>query len=378
MTYGFPCTDISVAGKMQGLSEDSGTRSSLLWEAMKIVKAKKPKYLIAENVKNLIGKKFKDDFEKWLNQLNELGYNTYFDVLNAKEFGIPQNRERVFVVSIRKDIDNNNFIFPEGRDMGIRLKDILEDSVKDKYYLSEDVQKKFNFSEKYLENIKGLKMVGKLDIKGHDIIKRVYDPEGLSPTLTTMEGGNRQPKVLDIIPAAIRGRYNENNKIEQQLELKSDGITNTLTTVQKDNVIIEPKLVGGIGEKNFGTQFRQGNRVYDADAIAMCLNASPVGNAGGNSYLYKVDYKIRKLTPLECWRLMGFSDDDFMKAKNVPTSNSQLYKQAGNSIVVNVLESLLHNLFKNNTLTFDIINDYLNQEDQENIHNDTNDIHKRA
>jgi DNA (cytosine-5)-methyltransferase 1 len=334
MTYGFPCQDISIAGKQRGFTEGAETRSSLLWEAMKIAKVKKPKYMIAENVKNLIGKKFKEDFDKYINYLDELGYNTYYQVLNAKEFGVPQNRERVFVVSIRKDIDNDNFEFPKGKDNGIRLKDILEISVVDKYYLSEEVQKRFKFNEKYHESIIGstkpdfrtigqrdvvykqdgimgslvatdykqpkqiIEMVGELDIKGHDVIKRVYSPSGISPTLTTMEGGNRQPKVLSVIPGAIRGRYDESNKIQQQLELKSDEIINTLTTVQKDNVIIETP-----------------------------------------------PFKIRKLTPLECFRLMGFSDEDFNAARNVPTSDTQLYKQAGNSIVVNVLESLLHNLF---------------------------------
>ena len=105
--------------------------------------------MIAENVKNLISKKFKDDFDKWLEDLDDLGYNSYYDVLNAKNFNIPQNRERVFVVSIRKDIDNGNFKFPKGYDSGIKLKDILESNVDEKYYLSEEVQKRFKFNEKY-------------------------------------------------------------------------------------------------------------------------------------------------------------------------------------------------------------------------------------
>ena len=157
-------------------------------------------------------------------------------------------------------------------------------------------------------------------------------------------------------------------ELEQRLEPNSEGICNTLTSVQKDNLVLEPKLVGGLGEKDWGKQWRQGNRVYDADAIAMALNASPVGNAGGYSYLYKTDYRIRKLTPKECWRLMGFTDEDFYKTKyyskqeakellkKYPNhkgkrqftheqrieriSNTQLYKQAGNSIVVDVLEAI--------------------------------------
>ena len=127
---------------------------------------------------------------------------------------------------------------------------------------------------------------------------RVYDKEGLSPTINTCGGGGLQPKVI----VASRGRNPENpsdrtpgNYVEQRLEPNSEGICNTLTSVQKDNLVLEPKLVGGLGEKDWGKQWRQGNRVYDADAIAMALNASPVGNAGGYSYLYKTDYRIRKL-----------------------------------------------------------------------------------
>lgn len=404
---GFPCQDISIAGRQQGFTEDSDTRSSLLWEAMKIAKKKKPKYMVAENVKNLVGKKFKGDFDKWISVLDEIGYNTYYDVLNAKDFGIPQNRERVFVVSIRKDIDNGNFKFPIGEDLGVRLKDLLEEKIEDRYYLSEEVQKRFKFNEKYHKNIIGttapefrtigqrdlvyktegvmgaliatdykqpkqiiemyvneIDVVGNLDIKGMDCIKRVYHPNGVSPTLTTMEGGNRQPKVIEeneltfvggigdkdwvgdgkqlsrnypqgnrvydsegivcsqtangggiggktglyLTCGAIRGRYNEQNKIEQNLELKNDDIVNTLKTVQKDNVVIEER-----------------------------------------------PFRIRKLTPLECWRLMGFTDDDFNKAKSSlnntyykgkDRSDSQLYKQAGNSIVVNVVEELFKNLLK--------------------------------
>ena len=118
-----------------------------------------------------------------------------------------------------------------------------------------------------------------------------------------------------------------------------------MTGFNADNGVLErPVLLGGVGEENeFGTQYRQGNRVYSSNAVAMCLNSQPVGNTGGNSYLYNVNYRIRKLTPRECWRLMDFSDEDFEKAAEV-NSNTQLYKQAGNSIVVNVLVAILGQL----------------------------------
>ena len=170
--------------------------------------------------------------------------------------------------------------------------------------------------------------------------------------------------IVEPIIVASQGRNTENpsdrtpgNHVEQRLEPNSEGVCNTLTSVQKDNYVLEPKLVGGLGEKDWGSQWRQGNRVYDSNAVAMALQAGPVGNTGGNSYLYLVNendivcateeeikqiaakYRIRKLTPLECWRLMDFTDEDFRKAEEV-NSNTQLYKQAGNSIVKAVLMAI--------------------------------------
>lgn len=142
-TCSFCCQDISVAGKMKGFSPDSGTRSSLLWENIRLLKRAKddgipPKYIMFENVKNLVSKKFMPDFNNLLDILNDLGYNSYWQVLNAKDCGIPQNRERVFVISIRKDIDNGTFTFPKPFDNGLRLKDMLEDEVDEKYYIEND------------------------------------------------------------------------------------------------------------------------------------------------------------------------------------------------------------------------------------------------
>lgn len=135
-TYSFPCQDISVAGKQAGLDMNSGTRSGLLWECQKIIAAKKPKYLLMENVKNLVGKKHKPNFDKWLDWLESRGYTNYWQVLNAKDFGIPQNRERVFCVSILGD--HEPYIFPGKQELTIRLKDVLDDEVDEKYYLTTD------------------------------------------------------------------------------------------------------------------------------------------------------------------------------------------------------------------------------------------------
>ena len=135
MTYGFPCQDISLAGKMRGITTE--TRSGLLFEALRILEGCKPKVAIAENVKNLVGKKFITDFSNTLSLLDELGYNSYWKVLNAKDYGIPQNRERVFVISIRKDIDNGCFVFPGAIPLETHMRDYLEDEVDEKYYLKD-------------------------------------------------------------------------------------------------------------------------------------------------------------------------------------------------------------------------------------------------
>ena len=276
-------------------------------------------------------------------------------------------------------------------------------------------------------------VLGSLEAK-FESTNRIYDVGGCSPTLSTMQGGNQEPKILEEqIPCklnkmpeghldsldnakicdidtttastvtsryykgigahkdnmcivAMRGRNPDNpsdrtvgSPTEQRLEVNMQGTSNCLTSVQKDNLVMEsqvltpkrtecrvqdkgnicptltaqnqevvriekPLLLGGVGKENeFGKQYRQGNRVYSSDACAMALGSQPVGNAGGNSYLYNVGYRIRKLTPRECGRLMGVSDEDIDKMAAV-NSNTQLYKQFGNSIVVDVMCAMFRNL----------------------------------
>lgn len=194
-------------------------------------------------------------------------------------------------------------------------------------------------------------VIGSLEAK-FESTNRIYDVGGCSPTLSTMQGGNQEPKILESQIVAMRGRNTDNpsdrtvgSSTEQRLEANMQGASNCLTSVQKDNLLLEkPLLLGGIGKENeFGSQYRQGNRVYSSDACAMALNSQPVGNAGGNSYLYNVGYRIRKLTPRECGRLMGVSDEDMDKMEAV-NSNTQLYKQFGNSIVVDVMCAMFKNL----------------------------------
>lgn len=149
LTYGFPCQDISYAGKLKGFEENGKrTRSGLFFEALRIIEDTKPRFAVAENVKSLTSKRFSKEFEIVLNSLEQAGYNNYWKILNAKDFGIPQNRERIFIVSIRKDIDNGMFEFPEGFELDIRLKDIIEDEVNEKYYLSNAMKKYISSTNK--------------------------------------------------------------------------------------------------------------------------------------------------------------------------------------------------------------------------------------
>lgn len=313
ITHGSPCQDFSVAGKNAGGDINSNTRSSLMWNTVEIVKHCKPKYVIWENVKNVLSKKHKHNFDLYLKALHDIGYKSYYKILNAKNYGVPQNRERIFVVSIRNDLPQS-FMFPDGWVLDKRIKDILEPTVEYKYYISQEKTNQFikNCESKIViqEDTDKINQLGLLDIKGNEQIKRVYGTDGISPTLNTVQGGNRQPKILlqnDKLPCigASRGRNPLNptsrktgDPTEQRLEINYNGTSNTLTTVQKDNLVIN------------------------------------------------TDFRIRKLTPLECWRLMGFSDDAFHKAQAIPTSNTQLYKQAGNSIVVPVLEAIFKKLLK--------------------------------
>lgn len=143
ITYGFPCQDISLAGHQKGFEhEGQRTRSGLFFEALRIIEDTKPKITIAENVKNLVSKTFKNEFEMVLTFLEEAGYNNYWKVLNAKDYGVPQNRDRVFIVSIRKDVDRGLFEFPKPFELKLRLKDVLEDEVDEKYYLNDEQIKK--------------------------------------------------------------------------------------------------------------------------------------------------------------------------------------------------------------------------------------------
>lgn len=306
--HGSPCQDFSLAGKQAGGDKDSGTRSSLMYETLRIVEKLKPKYVIWENVKNILSQKHIHNFNAYLGVMEELGYTNYYQVLNAKDYGIPQNRERVFTVSI---LNNENFAFPHKQELKLRLKDMLEDKADEKYYLSEKMlnymygvnQKpsKFSRRKRFEQNI---------NRKNQDIANSI-----------TTNAGNR------ITDNFIK--IKNNTKQDCFKSYDGDGVVSNKT------ICLNSKSGrNGID----GLQPSLKDRIYDSNGIATCC---------GTSLFFMPSYtdglRIRKLTPKECWRLMGFQDEDFEKAEKV-NSNTQLYKQAGNSIVVNVLMAILTNL----------------------------------
>ena len=574
-TYSFPCQDISVAGKGAGIKE--GTRSGLLFEVERLLrvaseKGTLPKYLLLENVKNLVSKKFKADFDKWLDFLAELGYTNYWKVLNAKDYGIPQNRERVFCVSIRGE--HKPFVFPKPKELTIRLRDMIDETVDERFYLKEStirsiLRSTFNSRRDSIRPGDGLantllardwrgpqcvqvgEVVGEKWDKMHDISKRVYEPDGIAPTVHCQQGGNTELKIAEdfvlgglqkhqtprtdgisptlteamgkgggqtpiiidtaepkerfykqafetlkeneckvgdtidafnkkvnksgvcptlttrpegfktaILPVvgAMRGRNPEDPSdrtagvpTEQRLEINEKGLCNALTTVQKDNLVIEedkqdyvsrrynefieekgyvpemfvaynkteikdvaPTLTGQcsspsgssavlklevedvkvLAPNNWGHKAGDGTitRERTEKEIVPALQASAgqtqqsylkvkvankkgyeeakpgdyvnitypgsktkrgrVGNGvahtltcGDGNAVITENVRIRKLTPRECLRLMGWKDEQIDKIVAAKISGTQQYRQAGNGIVVQVLEAIFKALF---------------------------------
>lgn len=477
-TYGFPCQDISISGKQKGLFNEGGslTRSGLFFEALRIIEATKPKVAIAENVKNLVSKKFNAQFQVVLASLAAAGYNNYYAVLNAKHYGVPQNRERVFIVSIRNDIDNGIFKFPEPVPLEKRLKDVLEEVVDEKYYLSgkgaegiiraltdgrghkpkiltdasecsptidtkvgeqthrspyikeptlrqvaqmypnsgmiiyspdnedtcnmqTDIVNKFGIDksnnnpslidvancitareDRGVSNRRGegtgvceIVQVGRLYPDGDNPqAGRVYSPQSISPTLDTCSGGNRMPKIIQKICNKIFQRGRGFNKGGEK------DICPTISThsFEQNNFAVECLAV----EKD-----SDGPLVWDGYNQRIRADQSTIGTLTQNcgkdlkrngQGIIESFFRIRKLTPKECFRLMGFDDEAFEKAKwysreesaeilkRFPKhkgkrkfteeeriermSDTQLYKQAGNSIVVDVLEAIFRQMLDEN------------------------------
>ena len=259
-----------------------------------------------ENVDAVVSKKYIDSFNDWIDRLDNLGYNSYFQTINAKNTGIPQNRNRIFCISIIKDIDTKQFEFPKPFDTGIRLKDLLEtdEEVLEKYFLSDEVQRRLQITDpKFEKNIVGttkpeFRTIGQRDL--------VYQEDSIMGALVATD--YKQPKQILVA-------------------------TN------------EPIHIADLCSEKFQRMHEQSRRVYSEEGIAPAMHT-----CGGGNTEPKVERDnlriVRKLTPKEAHRLMGFDDVDYENCKAVGMSDTQGYKQSGNSIVTNCIALLMEHLYK--------------------------------
>lgn len=419
-TASSPCQDISASGKQAGLEEGSGTRSSLLWECKRAIRIKRPRYVFFENVKALTSAKFLPSLHKWQAWLDGQGYEIFTQVLNASDYGVPQNRERVFMISIlRTEAEPHpRYYFPKPMKLETRIKDVLELDVDESYYLSERALRSFcrtseckshnhNFLPKSGDDVaftvrcasgsrvddnflkeevssewtakdvepmlqckdgssptltatywrcsaanmagmghfprQGVMVEGEYgrneneeDMETGKIMQigntaqstadnpqagRVYDIEGISPTLRTKSGGGAEPQIpvqkrteqgkqeRELHKGDVGVKWQTGNK---QWEMRDDGIANTLTSVLKDNMLAEPAF------------HVDGNCIVDRHGRI---------------------YRIRKLTERECFRLQDVSEADINKIQATGISRTQQYKMAGNSIVVSCMYHLFRKVF---------------------------------
>lgn len=277
MTYSFPCQDLSICGKQKGMSKGGNTRSGLLWEVERLLNEvdNLPDILLMENVIQVHSKKNRSDFNKWISFLENKGYSNYYADLNSKNYGVAQNRNRCFMVSILGDY---NYEFPQPVQLDKVMFDYLDEKVDEKYFLS---------------------------LKG---VKYVTNPKR-----------DRFIKINPQIDCAIMARANSN----------------------WNGNFVTCELVGRLSGGKYEHLHEQSRRVYGTNGVLPTIHTS---SGGGQEIKIDDNTQLRKLTPRECFRLMSFTDEDIDKCYAVGMSDSQLYKQAGNSIVVRVLERIFEQL----------------------------------
>ena len=337
-TYSFPCQDISVAGNTKGIIRGQ-TRSGLLYECERIIEGCKPKYLLLENVKNLVGKKFKQQFDEWLKYLEGLGYTNYWKVLNAKDYGIPQNRERVFVISILGE--HNPYEFPSKIPLDKCIADILEAEVDEKYYIN----KPFKSVNKGHQADGESKILceGNVNPSGKGMNGNIFNPKGISPTLTTNKGEGQKILIEAHTKVICEQRSDEG------LRFFKDNVCGMIRTINSggDKRVIElPCICASRGRNPNNPSSRvAGEPTEQRLEFNIKGTSNTITTVQKDNYLVEQSYRIRKLTPRECFRLMGLKDDDIDKIQATGISNTQQYKMAGNSIVVDVLEAIFKNLF---------------------------------
>lgn len=291
LTYSFPCQDLSQGGQQKGMEKGSGTRSGLLWEIERILKEceQLPQMLIMENVPQIINSKNKKSFNDWFCALEKLGYRSYYDVLNAKDYGVPQNRERCFMVSILGDYSYN---FPKPIPLIKELKDLIEQEVDEEFYLSEKGLKYLFDRMPKLVNVEN---------NGETYDSVIRPPHGWN------KGGWEKSKIMPTIDTGM-------------------GTWHIL-----------------LGKSNIAVFDSYNARQINGDVLGT-LTASCANNGSGTFCVKQGEKPVRRLTPRECFRFMGVKDEDYERvARN--QSKSSLYHLAGDSIIVNVLMAIFKELF---------------------------------
>lgn len=397
LTYSFPCQDLSLAGKRQGMAtsqKDGGTRSGLLWEVERILdelvdsKSSLPQILVMENVPEIISFNNIGHFIKWQNKLERLGYKNYVDILNAKDYCIPQNRKRCFMISILGDYAYN---FPAKLKREYRLKDLLEKYANKKYYLTnEKIERISNWKaqQKPLENIQkntnvsptitargagedhsGMVLIDTELFENDEIVDfdsskdffRNHSNEEIPTLVSKAKFGvveKNNITGLPIIENTKKGYKIAHNgdgvdistRMQNHRGTVQKGLSQTLTTKCDTGVCVrddEPRVIGGLGEKksNGGTQYYEQNRIYD-DNIATAIPAESSFHPYYKDTSKQNGLRIRKLTPKECMRLMGFENSDYDAMRSIGMTDAAIYHMAGDSIVVTVLISIFSQLME--------------------------------
>ena len=375
---GTPCQSFSIAGKRLGFED---TRGTVFFSYVNAIKQVQPKYFLFENVKGLMSHDKGNTIKVILKAFDEVGYDLDFEIFNSKYYGVPQNRERIYIVGVRKDLSDKPFkqvavgkkkmdllkawatcevsykqIHPTLQtEVTTRLVDVLENEVDEKYYLSEEKTKKLTLNAD---------LGGKLNMYDYNERDRVHSIEKVSPTLNTMQGGDRQPKIAvreatkqgytiagqgDSVNVSYPTSKTRRGRVGKQ-------VAQTLQAGEVNQGVVMPKEeYGRFGKQaietlndnkdviNDGMTVNAYNKTLDDSGLSPTLTTRPEGFKTAILPITN-GLRIRKLTPLECWRLQGFSDEQFYKAKDSGVSNSQLYKQAGNSVTVNVVDAIVKEL----------------------------------
>jgi DNA (cytosine-5)-methyltransferase 1 len=386
-TYSFPCTDLSKAGQQKGLN--TNTRSGLIFEVLRLLHEmqehnKLPQVLIMENVVDLVQVKFIEQWKEIQFEIEQMGYTNYTFTMNAKNYGVAQNRDRVFMVSI---LGNYYYEQPKPILLEKRLKDYLEPNVDESYYLSdkmlnffqensiknESKGNGFRFKPKDNESVANaittlagnrmddnfvgtsVRLGGIFDNdKGKHQAGSIWSKNALSPTIDTMQGGYRQPMIM--IPESNDKGYAEAyngdgvyiNRPQNKHKSVYKELTPTIKTTENDVGVVvngfykQALDTSANNDVKYGDSISAYNQTVDKSGCSPTITTRPEGKKTAILPITQ-DLRIRKLTPKECWRLMGIDDSYFDKASQV-VSKSQLYKQAGNGIVVDVFAHILKEL----------------------------------